>query len=76
MTQKLYRFHFEGTGGDGSAWAAEGEVMCEAHDAFDFAMHDTFAQLTAGKAVYGKPGQGGCRGPYTISRMVIDLVMS
>lgn len=33
-----------------------------------------FQQLTGGKAIYGKPGEGLCQGPYSIAVLTIELV--
>jgi hypothetical protein len=46
-------------------------MFCEFHETFDYAMNQTFSQLTNGKAVYGKPGIG-CHGPYDIHSVLIE----
>jgi len=33
-----------------------------------------FEQLTQGRATFGKPGEGGCRGPYNITRFVLETI--
>jgi hypothetical protein len=68
----VIQFTINGTGGTGETWQTAGEVEAEWHKAFDVAMRASFEQLTHGKAVYGNPGKGGCRGPYKISR--VELV--
>jgi hypothetical protein len=32
-----------------------------------------FLQLTSGAATFGKPGQGGCRGPYKVARFALEV---
>ena len=59
----------------GGAYEVTGEIHAdspldpEAHNA---ACVDSFRKLTSGKAVFGKPGQGGCRGPYKVSKLVLE----
>lgn len=69
--RKSYRFTIDGHGVEGATFQTNGTTLCEFHDTFDVAMEETFHQLTHGKAVYGSPGVG-CRGPYTIKRVVIE----
>ena len=34
---------------------------------------ELFIWLTNGQATYGKPGQGGCQGPYTIRQVTLRM---
>lgn len=73
-----YAYVISGTGGHGSTWSTEGHVVVKDVDQFDEAVMDarrqSFMQLTQGKATYGKPGQGGCKGPYRITKFSIEEV--
>jgi len=75
---KLRFFYtINGTGADGETWTTNGWLDCEPgsfHLIFDKAMSQTFEKLTQGKAAYGHPGQGGCRGPYSVKKVVIEEV--
>lgn len=73
MTAKPWQFTISGSGADGSTFETTGKMQCEFHDSFDLAMKSTFDQLTSGRAIYGKPGVG-CRGPYDITKLVIEQV--
>lgn len=63
----------------GGEWTAQGSVNAEwgstpsAVGAFDAAMRAAFQQLTDGNATYGNPGKGGCRGPYKIIRVHLEV---
>lgn len=69
-----YAYTIEGTGADGATWKVQGTVPNVAPggfmDCFTKAMLSAFSQLTAGKAIYGKPGVG-CRGPYKVTHLVL-----
>lgn len=69
---KPYRYTVSGSGS--RPFRCEGTIHCEFHDAFDLAMTETFRALTVGEAIYGHPGEGGCTGPYSIDRLVIEQV--
>lgn len=75
MATETYRYEIEGTGADAHTWKVEGEIANVTPggfmDCFTKAMLAAFSQLTAGKAIYGKPGVG-CRGPYKITRCVLQ----
>jgi hypothetical protein len=72
-----YRYEIAGSAHGGQTWTTSGEV--ELHQAGDFpaapglALENAFYKLTAGEAVYGQPGIG-CKGPYGITRMVIEKI--
>jgi hypothetical protein len=70
---KAYRYSIAGSARDGQTWKTEGSVFCDGADVFHVVMHDSFNQLTRGKAVYGKPRMG-CQGPYDIDRVLIEQV--
>jgi hypothetical protein len=65
-----YLFTVDGVNANGQPWSAEGIVICEFHDTFDWAMKQVFDQLTQGRARYGTPGIG-CSGPYEVRRVTI-----
>ena len=71
-----YTFEVSGYAADNQTWTITGETTGNRGDfplIPSIAMREAFAQLTNGKAVYGKPGIG-CNGPYRISRMLIEEV--
>lgn len=72
--RKSYRFTISGHGAEGATFEATNSLLCEFADTFQEAMIDTFRQLTNGKAIYTSPGVG-CRGPYTIKRVLIEELM-
>jgi len=66
------RWVMRGLDGQGNPWVTQGTVYCQGPN-FDAAVsqvqRESFEQLTQGKATYGQPGKGGCRGPYTITEL-------
>lgn len=70
-----YNYELAGTASEGQTWKTSGVVTIDALGRFpevpEVAMIDTFGKLTKGKAVFGKPGIG-CRGPYRITRLLIE----
>lgn len=70
---KTWNYEISGTGGDGQTWATEGTITCEYAEVFNVAARSSFEKLTAGKAVFGKPGVG-CRGPYDVHLVLIEQV--
>lgn len=72
MTLKCWGYLVSGSASDGQTWEVRGEVRSEFSDAWTTAMRDAFDRLTDGKAVFGYPGMGGCRGPYDVHRVVIE----
>jgi hypothetical protein len=63
-----------GNGANGQTWMTTGTLTDDANDLLGVIhsmMIDSFAQLTKGKAQFGKPGEG-CSGPYEIERIVIE----
>jgi hypothetical protein len=76
MPLTTYRFEILGTAAGGQTWETSGKIDDADNDlpaVFDDAMRLSFAQLTNGKAIFGKPGVG-CSGPYKIRRIVIEAV--
>jgi hypothetical protein len=71
--RKLFDYVISGSGAEGQTWTTEGRVECEYDQAWDCANRDSFAKLTRGAAIYGKPGVG-CNGPYDIHRVLIQQV--
>lgn len=75
MSTTTYAYTVEGTGADGTTWKVEGTVANVSPggfmDCFQKAMLASFSQLTAGKAIYGKPGVG-CRGPYKVTKLMLE----
>jgi len=77
METKTYRYTVEGTNGDASSYRTQGTFETpEFSKTFDMAMRASFLDLTQGRAEFGKPGQGGCRGPYKIRKIIIEEVES
>lgn len=72
-----YRYEITGAAADGQTWKTDGTLKTAGPGEFTetqmMAMKDSFAQLTQGKAVFGKPGVG-CRGPYRVTRMLIEEI--
>ena len=52
---------------EGSLTTERGDIGSVANEAMGL----SFRELTGGYATYGKPGEGGCRGPYKFKRMEI-----
>lgn len=74
MAQR-YSYTIEGTGRDNQRWETAGAVVSSRSGSFMEAVQEalrvTFMQLTDSKARYGDLKT--CQGPYTISKMVIEL---
>jgi hypothetical protein len=73
VTRK-FSYKVRGTAADDQTWEAKGEVTVNEVDIFipfNMVMRDTFAQLTGGRAVYGKPGVG-CAGPYEVTSFSME----
>ena len=70
-----YKYQLNGTAAEGQTWQANGIVETEKLGDWlktpSLALKDAYDQLTHGRAIYGKPGVG-CRGPYRMTRLVID----
>lgn len=75
---RKFRYELSGTGEGGNAFSVSGEIE-ETH-ALGFAgapgaaMSDAYQKLTGGQTEYGKPGVGGCRGPYRFERILMETV--
>jgi len=69
-------YEVHGRDAAGKSWQVCGEL----HGDFDILAPKSlqqigqycFQQLTHGEATYGNPGQGGCHGPYSISKLTIE----
>lgn len=71
------RYVVQGSGAGDAAYELTGEVEGTSPidpEAHDRATRAAFHQLTSGKAVFGKPGEGGCHGPYKVSRLTLEMV--
>lgn len=70
---EAYRFKIEGLTGNGNTWTTEGTIEGDMADSsiHETAMRASFNALTNGRAVFGTPG-AGCRGPYSITRFVLE----
>lgn len=75
---KIYNYEMRGTATNDQTWRTSGTLTDRVNDlsaVFDMMIRDSFAQLTNGRAVFGKPGVG-CSGPYQINRIVIERIES
>ena len=70
---KKYNYHVNGKTAEGVGWTCIGQMEVEFADLFNRVMVQTFADLTEGKAIFGRPGQGGCKGPYEVDRVILEL---
>ena len=73
-----YEWKIEGTAAGGQTWSVTGTTPVKPGDfplVPSLAIEASFDALTQGRAVYGKPGEG-CNGPYTITRLCIELAAS
>ena len=67
-----YRYIIYEADGDGEQHELTGEVNADSiQSAVNKAMAESFVKLTGGNAEFGKPGKGGCRGPYTILQLTL-----
>jgi hypothetical protein len=70
-----YKFEITGTANHEQTWSTSGIVDTPSAVAFynvpQMSMEASFRQLISGNATLGKP-DGGCDGPYTITRMLIE----
>ena len=72
-----YRYEIEGRGGDGQRFTVHGLLDLASDkisDAVDAAHKCAFEKLTHNHAVYGHPGKGGCKGPYQVTKMMIEKI--
>jgi hypothetical protein len=73
-----YTYVVSGTAAAGQTWETTGTVESNPGNfrvLSDVVMSGAFAQLTEGRAVFGFPGIG-CRGPYSITKLVIERAES
>jgi hypothetical protein len=72
----VYRWTVSGTAADGQTWETSGTVGPVQPGNFPAvcgsALEQSFIDLTGGRAIYGQPGVG-CRGPYTITRLLVEI---
>lgn len=71
-----FRFEIQGTDGAQRQWTTRCSEYAAANmdDALDRARRMSFEQLTGGHATFNKPGEGGCRGPYKIIKVLVEQV--
>ena len=69
---KTWQYTVSGKAAGGDTWATSGTVHCEFSESFKASMRAAFEAVTDGRAEYGKPGQGGCKGPYSIKSVLIE----
>lgn len=71
----MINYTVKGTAGDEQSWTVSGSVPHDigAENALNGVMRDAFLQLTNGRAVFGQPGVGYCRGPYKIKRVELEV---
>jgi hypothetical protein len=72
---RKYKFECTGSGGGGVTFSVSGEF--ESRDflsALIEAPKHVYQKLTSGNTEYGKPGEGGCKGPYQMERIVVEVV--
>lgn len=76
MAEKKYRYQVSGTNAQGGGWSVAGEHVSK-HSPGPFVLDEimgmVFLDLTNGKAVYGKPGEG-CIGPYKIVKVELEVL--
>jgi hypothetical protein len=71
-----YKYTVSGNGAN-NTWETSGSLRAEPADfpnLWNVALSETFLKLTNGEAVYGHPGEGGCRGPYKIKKFTLELI--
>lgn len=72
-----YTYEINGTGANEQTWKTTGTVEVESLGEFPnvptLALKDSFLKLTHGNAIFGHPGVG-CKGPYTVTRFLIEVV--
>lgn len=69
-----FKWNIQGLDGNKNSWTTEGVIHTDGplKVALEQAQKDSFNQLTGGKATYGQPGVAGCKGPYTITRVLVE----
>jgi hypothetical protein len=73
---KTYTYEVSGHDGGGKTWIAKGQLLAPAgrvQALVHAALGESFQKLTNGDTGYGKPGEGRCRGPYTVTKLVVEL---
>lgn len=68
------KFLVEGTDGSGRPWRHHGSLRGSGGmvAAAKLAVEKSYLALTDGETEYGKPGEGKCKGPYKITKMVLE----
>lgn len=74
MPDKHYEFSVKGMAANDTEFDVTGRVYCDFAQLFNVIMTRTFEDLTMGTAVFGKPGQGGCVGPYEVNEITVKRV--
>ena len=73
---RKFTYEIQGKDGAGRGFSVRGEF---AHSG-DFpsalveAQRRAFFDLTQGRATYGQPGTGSCRGPYSFQKLVVETL--
>jgi hypothetical protein len=72
MKSRNWDYLVEGTDGSGAEWSVKGALSAvDEERARKLAQQLAFQELTGGRATFGKPGDGGCRGPYKITKLEV-----
>jgi hypothetical protein len=76
---KSFRYELGGTDGAGKAFNVSGHFDAGDEEvSFQTtiveAQRHAYRNLTGGQTEYGEPGQGACRGPYKLERILVETV--
>lgn len=67
-----YSYFIREIDGDFVEHELAGEVRADSmQDAVTASLRESYMTLTGGKTEFGKPGQGRCRGPYTVVELTL-----
>jgi len=70
-----FSYEVTGTAANEEPWAVIGQIDSESYaEAINLAYKDAFERLTKGKAIFGRPGVGGCKGPYKIINVALEEI--
>lgn len=75
---KRWRYEMTVRGGDGTEQKIagmfdQGDEEASFQATLQEAQRHGYIALTGGQTEYGKPGTGGCRGPYRFERLLVEL---
>lgn len=73
MANKAYDYTIYVKDASDKIWTVSGSVDCEFIDVSREATRAAFQKMTQGDAVYGHPGEGSCKGPYTMTGFQVRL---